>query len=104
MTCQVYIGLGSNLENPKKQIVSALEDLNAIKDCCLIKDSGLFKSAPMGPKDQPDYLNSVALIETTLAADVLLDQLQMIENQHGRIRNRHWGERTLDLDIFVIRH
>jgi len=98
---QVYIGLGSNLDNPVQQIINALKDLNEIKEVNVIKDSGLFKSAPMGPQDQPDYLNSVALIETDLAEEALLDRLQNIENQHGRVRNRHWGERTLDLDILL---
>jgi 2-amino-4-hydroxy-6-hydroxymethyldihydropteridine diphosphokinase len=101
MTVPVYIGLGSNLDNPEQQIASALLNLNEIKGCRLIKDSGLFKSPPMGPQDQPDYLNAVALIETTLNAEILLDQLQLIENNHGRIRSRYWGERTLDLDILL---
>lgn len=101
MTVQVYIGLGSNLDNPEQKIASALKNLNEIKDTRLVKDSGLFKSPPMGPQDQPDYLNAVALIETSLSAEVLLDQLQLIENNHGRIRSRHWGERTLDLDILL---
>lgn len=101
MTTQVYIGLGSNLDNPEQQLASALLNLNDIKKCQLIKDSGLYKSPPMGPKDQPDYLNAVALIETSLDVETLLDQLQAIENNHGRVRNRHWGERTLDLDILL---
>lgn len=101
MTLKVYIGLGSNLENPKHQIALALQDLNEIENSRLIQDSGLFKSPPMGPQDQPDYLNAVALIETELGAEKLLDQLQNIEKQHGRVRSRHWGERTLDLDILL---
>ena len=101
MTVQVYIGLGSNLDNPEQQIASALQNLSEIKDSRLISDSGLFKSPPMGPQDQPDYLNAAALIETELNAELLLDQLQAIENQHGRVRTRHWGERTLDLDILL---
>ncbi len=101
MTVKVYIGLGSNLDNPEQQIASALQSLSEIKDSRLISDSGLFKSPPMGPQDQPDYLNAAALIETELNAELLLDQLQAIENQHGRIRTRHWGERTLDLDILL---
>ena len=64
MTVQVYIGLGSNLDNPEQQIASALQNLSEIKDSRLISDSGLFKSPPMGPQDQPDYLNAAALIET----------------------------------------
>jgi len=61
----------------------------------------LFQSPPMGPQDQPDYLNAVALLETELGPERLLDGLQAIEDQHGRLRSRHWGERTLDLDILL---
>jgi len=98
---QVYIGLGSNLDKPEQQIRQALQDLGSIEKTLVVKDAGLFKSAPMGPKDQPDYLNSVALIETELDEELLLDKLQEIENLHGRVRARHWGERTLDLDILL---
>ena len=101
MAEQVYIGLGSNLEDPAVQIKTALKDINEIEHTRLIKDSGLFKSRPMGPQDQPDYLNAVALIETKLDEVTLLDRLQKIENAHGRIRQRYWGERTLDLDILL---
>jgi len=101
MAEQIYIGLGSNLDDPAAQIKTALKDINQIEQTKLVKDSGLFKSRPMGPQDQPDYLNAVALIETELDATTLLDRLQEIENAHGRIRQRHWGERTLDLDILL---
>ena len=101
MSVCVYIGLGSNLQKPVQQITKALEDLNDIEGSRLIKDSGLFKSPPMGPQDQPDYINAVALLETELDVESLLDQLQLIEKQHGRIRTRYWGERTLDLDILL---
>ncbi|MDH5423577.1 MAG: 2-amino-4-hydroxy-6-hydroxymethyldihydropteridine diphosphokinase [Gammaproteobacteria bacterium] len=101
MTVKVYIGLGSNLHNPEQQIVSALQSLREIKASRLINNSGLFRSPPMGPQDQPDYLNAAALIETELTAELLLDQLQNIENTQGRVRSRRWGERTLDLDILL---
>jgi len=101
MAEQVYIGLGSNLDEPATQIKTALADIDAIEQTTLIKESGIFKSRPMGPQDQPDYLNAVALVETELDAFKLLDKLQQIENAHGRIRQRHWGERTLDLDILL---
>jgi 2-amino-4-hydroxy-6-hydroxymethyldihydropteridine diphosphokinase len=55
----------------------------------------------MGPQDQPDYINAVAEIETQLAPHVLLDGLQAIEQQQGRVRKRHWGERTIDLDLLI---
>lgn len=98
---QVYIGLGSNLADPEQQILSAIDDIAALKDTTLLQQSCLYSSPPMGPQDQPDYINAVVSIDTTLSAHQLLDALQQIEQQHGRIRKRHWGERTLDLDILV---
>lgn len=101
MSHQVYIGLGSNLENPVEQIKSALREMDQLEKTKLLADSGLFRSRPMGPQDQPDYINAVALIETGLEAYDLLDKLQQVEQVHGRVRERHWGERTLDLDILL---
>lgn len=97
----VYIGLGSNLEMPAEQIKSALADLQKLPATKLLKASSLYSSPPMGPQDQPDYINAVALLETALSAHELLDVLQAIEQQHGRQRKRRWGERTLDLDILL---
>lgn len=96
-----YIGLGSNLGDPQVQIKTAMNDIAAIAKTELIQFSSLYKSPPMGPQDQPDYINAVVCVETLLSAHQLLDSLQAIEQQHGRIRKRHWGERTLDLDILV---
>lgn len=101
MSTHAYIGLGSNLDDPIRHVTDALVDLNAMERTHLVKDSGLFKSPPMGPQDQDDYINAVALLETELEVESLLDQLQSIENLHGRVRTRHWGERTLDLDILL---
>lgn len=96
-----FIGLGSNLENPQQQINTAIEDINTVENVQLVQRSSLYRSPPMGPQDQPDYINAVIEIETDLLAHDLLDQLQAIEQQHGRVRKRHWGERTLDLDILL---
>lgn len=96
-----YIGLGSNLDDPQAQIKTAMNDIAAIADTQLVQSSSLYKSPPMGPQDQPDYINAVVCLDTELAPLELLDSLQAIEQQHGRIRKRHWGERTLDLDILV---
>ncbi len=96
-----YIGLGSNLETPAEQIKTAITDLQSLPATQLLKISSLYASPPMGPQDQPDYINAVALLDTTLSAHELLDALQTIEQRHGRQRKRHWGERTLDLDILL---
>jgi 2-amino-4-hydroxy-6-hydroxymethyldihydropteridine diphosphokinase len=98
---RVFIGLGSNLENPLEQIKTAIKDMKAMVDTELVACSSLYKSPPMGPQDQPDYINAAIELDTTLTAHSLLDELQKIEQQHGRVRKRHWGERTLDLDILV---
>lgn len=98
---QVYIGLGSNLADPEQQILSAIDTIAAIKETTLLQQSSLYSSPPMGPQDQPDYINAVVCIDTALSAHQLLDALQQIEQEHGRIRKRHWGERTLDLDILL---
>lgn len=98
---QAFIGLGSNLANPAQQIMSALEAIAELDNTSLINQSSLYSSPPMGPQDQPDYINAVAEIETQLAPHALLDALQSIELEQGRIRKRHWGERTIDLDILI---
>jgi len=98
---RTFIGLGSNLENPCAQIKTAINDLKQIPESRLLASSSLYKSPPMGPQDQPDYINAVVELETTLSPHQLLDALQHIEQQHGRVRNRHWGERTLDLDVLL---
>ena len=98
---QVYIGLGSNLENPLGQIEQALKKLIAIKGIDKVKISAFYKSKPMGPQNQPDFINAVASFITSMPAEQLLDELHKIENLHGRVRTEHWGARTLDLDILM---
>lgn len=98
---QTYIGLGSNLENPLCQLRQARTSLSELEHSRYIRDSGIFKSPPMGPQDQPDYLNAVVLLETRLPARELLAALQAIENRQGRVREQRWGARTLDLDILI---
>ena len=98
----VYIGLGANLDQPQQQLEQALRELAQLPHAELITHSSLYHSKPVGPQDQPDYVNAVALIETQLEPLALLDALQQLEQDHGRIRKRHWGERTLDLDIILI--
>lgn len=98
----VYIGLGANLDQPQQQLEQALHELAQLPSVELIAHSSLYHSKPVGPQDQPDYINAAALLETALEPLVLLDALQQLEQDHGRIRKRHWGERTLDLDILLI--
>jgi len=97
----VYIGLGSNLSDPALQLTKALEAIAALQQVEMIKASSFYQTAAIGPAGQPDYLNAVVLIQTTLSAENLLDRLQEIENDQGRIRQQKWGARTLDLDILL---
>ena len=96
-----YIGLGSNLDHPQQQILQAMDELDCIPESWLVRTSSLYASAPMGPQDQPAYVNAVAAITTGLAPLDLLDELQEIEKRHGRVRERRWGPRTLDLDLLL---
>ncbi len=95
----VYIALGSNLDNPLEQLKQAVESLKTF--ATNFEVSPFYGSKPVGPQDQPDYVNAVAKFETDLSALALLDKLQSIENAQGRVRVRRWGERTLDLDIIL---
>ena len=102
MTDQVaYIGLGSNLNEPFKQIKNAIESLNTLPGVTVIIDSGFYASKPMGPEDQPNFINTVVEIKTSMSATELLDSCQSIERGQGRIKTRHWGERSVDLDILL---
>ena len=97
----VWIGLGSNLNDPETRIRTALDDLRRLEGCTLQAVSALYRNPPMGPTDQPDYINAVARLTTTLSPEALLDALQAIEQRHARVRGRHWGPRTLDLDLLL---
>lgn len=97
-----FIGLGSNLNDPEQQIKRAIKAINTLTTTKITQLSSLYFSRPMGPKDQPDYMNAVAQISTSLSPLSLLDELQNIENKAGRIRkDNRWGPRVLDLDILV---
>ncbi|MBC7751175.1 MAG: 2-amino-4-hydroxy-6-hydroxymethyldihydropteridine diphosphokinase [Candidatus Saccharibacteria bacterium] len=102
---RAFIGLGSNLANKSGDSRQILRDaVTALKAIAIgdVSVSSLYSSSPMGPQDQPDYINAVAMFYTHLQPHALLDQLQAIEQDAGRIRLRRWGERTLDLDILIL--
>ena len=96
-----FIGLGSNLRDPVGQIVSARKDLVACPGVSEVAFSSLYRSQPMGPQNQPDYVNAVMALRTPMDALSLLDTLQAIEDRHGRERQERWGARTLDLDLLL---
>lgn len=101
MTTGTYIGLGSNLENPAAQLARAVTELANLPGTTLLAQSPFYASRPVGPQDQPDFVNGAVCVRTKLSAHQLLDHLQAIEQAHGRERLRHWGPRTLDLDLLV---
>jgi len=97
-----YIGLGSNLSDPKMQVSKAANEIANISATQVIALSPLYLSKPMGPQDQDDYINAVVALETRLSALELLDALQAIENTAGRVRkDNRWGARILDCDILL---
>ncbi len=97
-----YVGLGANLGQPLPTLRQATAALDALPGTRLRAASGVYQSAPLGCPDQPDYLNAVVGLETTLPAPALLGHLQAIERAHGRSRDgTRWGPRTLDLDLLL---
>ncbi|MCS5709452.1 2-amino-4-hydroxy-6-hydroxymethyldihydropteridine diphosphokinase [Candidatus Berkiella cookevillensis] len=95
-----YIGLGSNLEDPVYQVKSAIDEISQIKDITLQHQSSLYQTKPLGPK-QPDFVNAVISILTSLRPMELLDTLLNIEASRGRKREIKWGPRILDCDILL---
>jgi 2-amino-4-hydroxy-6-hydroxymethyldihydropteridine diphosphokinase len=96
-----YIGLGSNLDDPEEQLRRAVSSLQQLPDTIIVRVSSFYRTKPVGPEGQPDYINAVVLLHTGLSARQLLEHMQAIENDHGRIRNTRWGPRTLDLDLLL---
>ncbi len=101
-SARVYVGLGSNLDGPVRQISEACKKLAKIQDTRLFACSPLYRNPPLGPAGQSDFVNAVAALDTMLAPHRFLVELQAIEMQHGRERNGvRWGARTLDLDLLL---
>ncbi len=96
-----YVALGSNLGDSVAHIMDGLQALANHSELDYLDISHFYQSKPHGPQDQPDYINVAVEFKTTLKAEVLLDELQKIENENGRIREgvERWGARTLDLDL-----
>jgi 2-amino-4-hydroxy-6-hydroxymethyldihydropteridine diphosphokinase len=97
-----YLGLGSNLADPVSQLRRARSEIARLDGVSERAFSSLYRSAPMGPADQPDYVNAVMAVDVTLTAHELLHAVQEIERVHGRDRSgQRWGARTLDIDILL---
>ena len=96
-----YVGLGANLDAPRQQVERALRELRDIPGTRVVKSSSLYRSAPVGYTDQPEFVNAVVELETELPAARLLAALQAIEARHGRSRSFPNAPRTLDLDLLL---
>lgn len=96
-----YVGIGSNLADPRAQVLNAFAELDRLPHTRVVKKSSLYRSAPMGHADQPDFINAVAQLETGLPAERLLAELQEVEARHGRQRSFPNAPRTLDLDVLL---
>lgn len=103
----LYIGIGSNLDEPLVQVRSAIEELQHLAECHVIAVSGLYQSRAMNPPEEPDlkqpnYINAVIKLATERDELDLLDDLQTMEQRHGRVRTeQRWEPRPLDLDILL---
>jgi len=96
-----YIALGANLEDPVVQVRAGLAALATLPDTQLLMQSSLYRTAPVGYADQPDFINAVAAVDTELSPRELLDALLAIELNHGRVRQFANAPRTLDLDVLL---
>jgi 2-amino-4-hydroxy-6-hydroxymethyldihydropteridine diphosphokinase len=96
-----YIGIGSNLLDPVAQVKEALAELARLPQTRFLKSSSLYRSAPLGYAEQPDFINAVSSLETSLKPMELLSQLQAIEKRHGRERSFMDAPRSLDLDVLL---
>jgi 2-amino-4-hydroxy-6-hydroxymethyldihydropteridine diphosphokinase len=96
-----YVGLGSNLEDPVRQILVAIDELDAMPRTRVLAHSALYCSGPVGKLDQPDFINAVAKLQTGLSAVELMRALQAIETKHHRVRGEANAPRTLDLDLLL---
>jgi 2-amino-4-hydroxy-6-hydroxymethyldihydropteridine diphosphokinase len=97
-----YIGIGSNLDDPARQVRAAIDALKRLPRSTFVGASRLYRTAPWGNADQPSFVNAAAVISTALPPRELLDALLAIERAQGRVRDgARWGPRVIDLDILV---
>jgi 2-amino-4-hydroxy-6-hydroxymethyldihydropteridine diphosphokinase len=96
-----FLALGSNLDGPHEQVARGMAEIGALPQTQLVERSSLYRTAPVGFIDQPDFINAVVLVTTTLAPHALLDGLLEIERRHGRVRDFQNAPRTLDLDVLL---
>jgi 2-amino-4-hydroxy-6-hydroxymethyldihydropteridine diphosphokinase len=100
-TAEAFVALGANLQDPVQQVRDAIAELGNIEHTLVLAVSSLYRTAPIGYADQPDFINAVAKLQTGLSPHQLLDALHAIENRHGRRRSVRNAPRTLDLDLLL---
>jgi len=98
---RAYVGLGSNLNNPLQQVKQAVKAIAKHPGISLIAQSKYYQTKPWGYENQPDFINAVIAVDVALSAEQLLDVLQSIETDQGRVRTMHCGPRIIDLDILL---
>ena len=94
-----YVAIGSNLNHPQERVLEAFERLAALQAVQSVLPSRFYQTRPMGPQDQPDFVNAAAGLLTQVGARELLEQLLGIEQAMGRNRQERWGPRVIDLDL-----
>jgi 2-amino-4-hydroxy-6-hydroxymethyldihydropteridine diphosphokinase len=98
---RAYVGIGSNLERPREQVLQAFDELDRMPATRLVRKSSLYRTAPVGHAGQPDFINAVAELDSALSPREMLEQLRRIEASHGRARSFPNAPRTLDLDLLL---
>ena len=96
-----YVGLGANVGDPRRQLAEALKRLHAAEEVEVTRVSTFYRNPPLGPADQPWYVNAAARVRTRLGPEELLGLLQQVETAMGRVRGERWGPRRLDLDLLL---
>ena len=96
-----HVGLGANLADPVRQVQEGIRELSQLPRTRLLRHSALYRTAPVGEPDQPDFVNAVAVVDTALSAGALLRELLALEARHGRVRSKANAPRTLDLDLLL---
>ena len=97
------MGLGSNLGDRKKYMVSAIARIDSCKDICVVSESGFYETKPVGGPSQPDYVNCVIELDTEIEPQSLLQEFKRIELELGRTSGVRWGSRVIDIDILLYR-
>lgn len=98
---EAYVSLGSNIEFPLHQVKQAILEIDALEQIQVLTQSSLYRTPPWGKLDQPDFVNAVVKIQTSLTAFKLLEMLRDIEKKHARMLLEKWGPRTLDCDLIL---